>query len=102
VNDEGVRSGMKRAIHANPMAMAGLVIVGVGWLWLALLLASHFNLRYAAQWWVEGAAYACYMFSPVALLLGAGALVWEDDKRMSWWAIVLSVVSLALVLWIRP
>lgn len=93
---------MKRAIHANPMATAALVLLAMGWLWLGLLLASHFNLRYAAQWWVVGAAYVCYMFSPVALLLGMGGLIWEDEKQLSWWAIVLSVVTLALVLWIRP
>lgn len=93
---------MKRSIHANPMATAALVILGMGWLWLALLLASHFNLRYAAQWWVKGAEYACYMFSPVALLLGIGGLIWEDEKRLSWWAIVLSLLSLALVLVVRP
>lgn len=93
---------MKEAIHVNPMATAALAILGLGWLWLALLLASHFNLRYASQWWVEGAAYACYMFAPVALLLGVGALIWEDEKRLSWWAVVLSVVSLALVVAVRP
>jgi hypothetical protein len=93
---------MRRAIHANPMATAALVILGVGWLWLALLLASHFNLRYGVQWWVKGAEYACYMFSPVAVLLGVGGLIWEDDKRLSWRAIVLSLVSLGLVLWIHP
>jgi hypothetical protein len=93
---------MKRAIHANPMATAALVILAMGWLWLGLLLASHFNLRYAAQWWVEGAEFVCYLCSPVALLLGVGGLIWEDEKQLSWWAIVLSVVSLALVLWIRP
>lgn len=93
---------MKRAIHANPMATAALAILGVGWLWLALLLASHFNLRYAAQWWVIGAEYACYMFSPVALLLGVGGLIWEEEKSLSWRAVVLSVLSLALVLLVRP
>lgn len=93
---------MKRAIHANPMATAALVILGVGWLWLGLLRAAHFNLRCASQWWVAGAAYACYMFSPMALLLGIGGLIWEAGKRLSWWSIVLSVVSLALVLWIHP
>jgi len=93
---------MKQAIQANPMATAGLVILGLGWLWLGMLLASHFNLRYAAQWWVTGAAYACYMFSPVAMLLGIGALIWETDKRFAWWAIVLSAVSLVLVVAVRP
>jgi len=93
---------MKRAIHGNPMATAGLAILGLGWLWLGMLLASHFNLRYAGQWWVTGAAYVCFMFSPAALLLGVGGLVWEDENRLSWWAIVLSVVSLALVFRIRP
>jgi hypothetical protein len=93
---------MKRAVHAHPMATAGLAILGMGWLWLGMLLASHFNLRYAAQWWVEGAAYACYIFSPVALLLGIGGLIWEDEKRFAWRAVVLSVGSLAAVLWIRP
>lgn len=93
---------MNRAIHANPMATGGLVILGVGWLWMGTLLASHFNLRYAAQWWVQGAAYVCYMFSPVSLLLGIGGLIWEAEKSLSWWAIVLSVASLALVIWIHP
>lgn len=89
---------MKRAIQTNPMATAALVILGLGWLWLA----PHFNLQYAAQWWVKGAEYACYMFSPVALLLGIGGLIWEDSKNRAWWAIMLSVVSLALVLLVRP
>jgi hypothetical protein len=93
---------MKLAIHANPMATAALVVLGVGWLWLAFLLESHFNLRYAAQWWVKGAEYACYMFSPVALLLGIGGKIWAEDQRLSWWAMVLSLVSLVLVLLIRP
>ncbi|HTV81194.1 MAG TPA: hypothetical protein VME18_00980 [Acidobacteriaceae bacterium] len=52
------------------MATAGPVILEMGWLWMGMLLASHFNLRYAAQWWVGGTAYACCMFSPVALLPG--------------------------------
>lgn len=84
------------------MAAAGLTILGLGWLWLGLLLASGFNLRYASQWWVEGAAFVCYLFSPLALLLGLGGLIWEDIKRLSMWDIALSAASLALVLWIRP
>jgi hypothetical protein len=93
---------MKRAIQANPVATAGLVILAMGWLWTGMLLASHFNLRYAAQWWAGGAAYLCCMFSPAALLPGLGGLIWEDEKRMSCRATVLSVVSLAMVLRIRP
>ena len=93
---------MKRAIHGNPMATADVVILALGWLWLGLLLASHFNLRYGSQWWVQGAEYVCYIFSPLALLLALGGLIWEDIKRLSGWAILLSVVSIAMVFWLRP
>lgn len=91
---------MRRAIHSNPMATAGLVVLAAGWIWTAAFFVSGMDLRYPAAWWVQGIVFCCWMFPPVALLLSVGGLVWEDEKQLSWLAIALSLLSAGLIYWI--
>lgn len=91
---------MKRAIHENPMATASLTLLAAGWIWTGVFWASGLHLRYAASWWVQGIVFCCFLFSPVALLLGVGGMIWEERKGRGWLAALLSLASAALIFWI--
>lgn len=82
--------------------MTCFALLAAGWIWTGLFLASGMDARYAVQWWVEGAAFCSLLFAPVALVLGIAGLRFDARKRMAGLAVVASLASLGLVLWIRP
>ena len=93
---------MQRLWQQSRMAMTGLLILSLGWIFVGLFLASKMNLLYPAAWWVKAAAFCCFIFPPIALLFALSGLWLDERKAAAVLAVVLSALSGIAVFVIRP
>lgn len=93
---------MKQALEQSRTALISLACLLVGWIWVGLFLASGMPARYPAAWWVKAAAFCCFVFSPIAVLLAAAGLKLDERKTIALVALVLSLLSAGVIFVISP
>lgn len=93
---------MQRLWQQSRMAVTGLLILSLGWIFVGLFLASKMNLLYPAEWWVKAAVFCCFVFPPIALLFSLSGLWLDERKGTAVLASVLSVLSAIAIFAIRP
>lgn len=88
--------------HGNQLSFASFALILAGWFWTGALMVSGMSTRYAGSWWVDGAAFCCYIFPPVALLYGVAGLRFDAHKLLAVAAIVASAISFAAIFFVHP